>query len=589
MRERMPALLRAFTATVRLLMETNPRLTTAMLLGGIVEAAFYPLMVLVAAEILRVALNPDTLLSSGNLQMLGLLLAVLGIQQIVAAANETAVALLRAESVQVINERLMHKLRLIPYRLFEDSDFQATYGIAIREASYRPSFVVEGLLQFLTSAVAFVLILGALLAIAPAFALLFAAVVLLAAVDVRFHMRTLELQTGAAADLMRMSYLSHMLVDAGWQRDLRTYRSDVPLREYSSLGRAYVARLRRLVTRFQSARALSGFVVSALLVGAIALMFWLVDQRVLDQARIALLVPALLIGLTQARGVASAAGLLVDALGFADKLFAFLAAPFSEILPSAAGVARVRIDVIRLSGVTFRYPHATRNALDGVDVEFGRGTTAIVGPNAAGKSTLVKLLCGLLEPTAGSLSARDEAGNELAFDELRRAVLYQDPSHLYLSVRQNVTMRYDRIAGEEDRIREALQVAGLSSMVNALPHGIETVVGAGFGGAVDLSGGEWQRLALARLIFQDSPLILLDEPVASLDPEGERSIFELVSALGRTKFVILTTHRYRNIQQSDRIIVLVDGRIAETGTHEQLVALRQEYWALYMSQLRALA
>src|SRR5919202_3981636 len=179
---------------------------------------------------------------------------------------------------------------------------------------------------------------------------------------------------------------------------------------------------------------------------------------------------------------------------------------------------------VQLQAVSYRYPHREKLALSELSYAFPIGTTAIVGPNGAGKSTLVKLLAGLLTPTSGSISVRLPGGTCLPPDQAHKAVLFQEPSHLYLSIRQNVTMRFERTPGEDARIHDALEVAGLSAVVDELPDGIDTLVGAGFGGRFDLSGGQWQRLALARVIYQDAPVMILDEPVASLDPEGERAI-----------------------------------------------------------------
>jgi len=235
-----------------------------------------------------------------------------------------------------------------------------------------------------------------------------------------------------------------------------------------------------------------------------------------------------------------------------------------------------------LRGVTHHYPHSQKVALDDVSYTFRTGTTAIVGPNGAGKSTLVKLMTGLLAPTAGAIQARLADGACVPAEQLPKAVLFQEPSHLYLTVRQNVTMRYERAPDEDARIHQALELAGLGEVVAGLPDGLDTLIGAGFGGRVDLSGGQWQRLALARLIYQDAPIMILDEPGASLDPEGERAVFQLFAKL-QHRIIIFTTHRYDSIPPETPIVVLVDGRISEAGTHEQLLERQRDYWSLYMS------
>jgi ATP-binding cassette, subfamily B, bacterial len=238
---------------------------------------------------------------------------------------------------------------------------------------------------------------------------------------------------------------------------------------------------------------------------------------------------------------------------------------------------------IDLQSVSYSYPQSDKVALSEISYTFPAGVTAIVGPNGAGKSTLVKLLTGLLAPTSGSIGVRLGSGACVPPDQAHRAVLFQEPSHLYLTIRQNVTMRFEKKATEDARIHQALKLAGLGRVVAGLPDGIDTLVGAGFGGRLDLSGGQWQRLALARLIYQDAPVMILDEPVASLDPEGERAVFELFAQFNRAKVILFTTHRYDSIPTGTKIVVLVDGRIAEVGTHDELIQRQRHYWALYMA------
>lgn len=254
----------------------------------------------------------------------------------------------------------------------------------------------------------------------------------------------------------------------------------------------------------------------------------------------------------------------------------------SPVHPAPPSDPSLDATALLLQGVSYHYPHSQKVALDDVSYTFRTGTTAIVGPNGAGKSTLVKLVTGLLAPTAGAIHARRADEACAPAEQLPKAVLFQEPSHLYLTVRQNVTMRYERASDEDARIHHALELAGLGKVVAGLPDGLDTLIGAGFGGRVDLSGGQWQRLALARLIYQDASIMILDEPVASLDPEGERAVFELFAKL-QHRIIIFTTHRYDSIPPETPIVVLVDGRISEAGTHEELLLRQRDYWSLYMS------
>jgi len=196
----------------------------------------------------------------------------------------------------------------------------------------------------------------------------------------------------------------------------------------------------------------------------------------------------------------------------------------------------------------------------------------------------VELAAGLIAPTQGSLQAIAKTGKEFPLTTYVKSVLFQDPGHFPFSIRHNVTMRFDRTSDEDESIADALRLAGLWDVVQTLPDGIDTVVGAGFGGSTDLSGGQWQRLALARLIYHDAPLIILDEPSASLDPRGERQIFELLTRLAQDKIILFTTHCYDTIRRANTILVLVDGKVAEVGAPEELERKAGAFWSLYFGQ-----
>jgi ATP-binding cassette subfamily B protein len=311
------------------------------------------------------------------------------------------------------------------------------------------------------------------------------------------------------------------------------------------------------------------------------------------------------LGLSQGRAFSSSWGELTECLGYLGQVFAFLnqsfetpAADVPHLADRASGdtslttstpvrpseVSRSTVRAVHLDAVGYRYPHSHKGALSDVSCTFATGTTAIVGPNGAGKSTMVKLLTGLLTPTSGSIGVELPGGRCLPPEQADKAVLFQEPSHLYLTIRQNVTMRFEPTPDEDARIHDALDVAGLRGVVNGLPDGIDTLVGAGFGGRLDLSGGQWQRLALARLIYQDAPVMILDEPVASLDPEGERAVFGHFAEMNHDKVIVFTTHRYDSIPPGTTIVVLVDGRIAEIGTHEELLQRQHHYWSLWTAR-----
>jgi ATP-binding cassette, subfamily B, bacterial len=248
-------------------------------------------------------------------------------------------------------------------------------------------------------------------------------------------------------------------------------------------------------------------------------------------------------------------------------------------------MAPANVRGVDLQDVSYRYPQSAKGALSEISYTFPTGTTAIVGPNGAGKSTLVKLLTGLLEPTRGAISVQLTDGTCLPTEQVEKSVLFQEPSHLYLTIRQNVTMQFERTPGEDGRIHEALELAGLNRAVDELPDGIDTLVGAGFGGQLDLSGGQWQRLALARAFVREGrDLMILDEPSSGLDPEAEHQVHAQMRAYRRGRTSLLISHRLSAVRDADLIAVLDEGRIIEQGTHDTLLEAGGRYARLFRLQ-----
>src|SRR2546423_14017679 len=586
--------MQAIWATIRLLYQMDARAFLISALTGVLEALFYPLLLLLMWKgfslIMAGGGQGHDLFPQGILLLVALF-GLLVVQHILGIVNETAAALLKAVSSQQINAQLMTKMSEIPYQFFEENDFQARYGLLISQASYRPGMLVETLISSVSSLFPSLAIAATLFPLAPLLVFLLLALTPLTAVESRFHSRTLDFQTVSAPDVFRMQYLSQKSIDSTWQRDIRVHNSSILDEEYRMLGKRYLSNLKRLLRRFQGIRSGVGVGVVATMTLATGAVFWLISRGPGGLAEAGILLPALYLGLSQGKAFSFSWGILVECLGYIEQVFDFLNQSFEQpvqrpplkVLPVSSTADKLTSQEmsIQLHAVGYKYPLTEKVALAETSYTFSTGTTAIVGPNGAGKSTLVKLLTGLLTPTSGWISTQLPGGACLPPEQLHKAVLFQDPSHLYLTIRQNITMLFEKTPNEDARIYDALEKAGLGKVVKGLPDGIDTLVGAGFGGQTDLSGGQWQRLALARLIYQDAPVIILDEPVASLDPQGERAVFELFAQFAQSKIIIFTTHRYDSIPANTKIVVLVDGNITESGTHEELLGKQQDYWSLY--------
>ena len=252
---------------------------------------------------------------------------------------------------------------------------------------------------------------------------------------------------------------------------------------------------------------------------------------------------------------------------------------------------------IRLEHVSFAYPGTERLVLDDVSVELPAGAVvALVGENGAGKTTLVKLLSKMYEPTAGAIYVDDQALARMRADEWRTrlAGAFQDFFRFEFLARQTVGLGDVPHLEDEPAVVRAVDRAGASDVVSGLAAGLETQLGPTWPGGVDVSFGQWQKLALARGFMRDAPLLLvLDEPTAALDAETEHTLFERYAAAARNgrssngRVTLLVSHRFSTVRMADLIVVLDGARVVEVGTHEALMAHRGPYAELYSIQAAA--
>jgi ATP-binding cassette subfamily B protein len=246
--------------------------------------------------------------------------------------------------------------------------------------------------------------------------------------------------------------------------------------------------------------------------------------------------------------------------------------------------------VIRTENLGFTYPNSRAPALTGVDLEIHAGEiVALVGENGSGKTTLAKLLTGLYLPGEGRVlwDGTSTADLARAHAATHTAVLSQDFPHWPFTVRANIAIGRHLAEPDEDRLAAAAELGGARAVIDGLDAGLDTLIANEFLGGVGLSGGQWQKIALARAYYRDAPILVLDEPTASLDPRAEMDTFQTVldRAAGRT--VILVTHRLHSVRHADRIVVLDHGRVIEHGDHAQLMALGGRYAELFALQAGA--
>jgi ATP-binding cassette, subfamily B, bacterial len=250
---------------------------------------------------------------------------------------------------------------------------------------------------------------------------------------------------------------------------------------------------------------------------------------------------------------------------------------------------------ITLDAVSFRYPGQTGDALHEVSLDLRAGqVVALVGENGSGKTTLAKLLTGLYLPTAGEVRWDGVPTAAVDANELyeRVAMVLQDPLHWPVTAENNIRIgRYGHPDPTGDRFAGAAARSGADAVLADLPDGPSTVLSRDFQGGRDLSGGQWQRISVARGLYRDAALVVADEPTAAMDARAEQAVFTALRSMsaragGRARITVLITHRLANVRHADQIVVLEHGRVSERGTHDELMARRGGYHELFSIQAR---
>ena len=272
-----------------------------------------------------------------------------------------------------------------------------------------------------------------------------------------------------------------------------------------------------------------------------------------------------------------------EGLYFSDYL-AFCTRAAGLAPPPGGQAAPDGFDRIIAERVTFAYPGAAGPALHEVSIEIRRDqVVALVGENGSGKTTLAKLLAGLYQPDSGTVSWDGAPTSAIDPDRLREqiAVIAQDHVNWPLTVAHNIVMGR---ATDPAGLARAAEVAGADLVIGELPRGYRTLLDRQFSGGVELSGGQWQRIAVARGFYRAAPLLIMDEPTAALDARAEHALFSSLRQHARGRTVLIITHRLASVRQADRVYVLHDGRVTEQGTHAELMARRGRYAELYAMQ-----
>ena len=487
--------------------------------------------------------------------------------------------------------RIVEVTTAVPLETFESAEFFDALQRVKTLAVMQPLTLTQGLFSLVSGVLGVVGVAVTLAVIAPILLpILFAAGLPLwlisrrtGRVEYDFSLRLTQ------ANRMR-GYLTEVLTGRQEAKEIRAFSLQRRLlAQWARYYDHYLDELRLHLNRKLALNLLGAAVTVAVTAAALGVLLLLLEAGSLELSSVGAAVIAVRMVAGRVQQVFSGVSGLFESSYFLRDFFAFLE---RRPDPSAAGGEPVLepFTELRVEGLSFAYPGTDREVLRDVSLTIRAGeVVALVGENGSGKTTLAKLLAGMFQPTRGRVLWDGRDVRLLDAEEMRRhvGVVFQDFVRYQLTARENVGFGREEWLDDDARIEEAARLAGAHDAIAALPAGYETGVGKEFQGGFDLSGGQWQRIALARAFFRDAALLVLDEPSASLDARSEHELFEHVAGLAAGRSVLLISHRFSTVRDADRILVIHEGEIAEEGTHEELIAASGRYAELFDLQARS--
>lgn len=570
----------------------SPRLLIRYTVLGVFNAIMPPIAVLLGAVLVNkiAAARAQSLGFNDILPVIIGLWLTIGIQRALGAYLGYGRNLYVRRVELEAERRLLTKASKLDLGHFDNSNWYDRLARAKRDVNWRPGDLTWSVLGLSGNIVTMVLMAGLLATLHYLLVVLaFTAAVLSLVIESRMTTRLYKYYYKETPEERERGYLGSQLTEPRTTKEVRAYvLADYLLGRHRKISEDLFKQRQQMYKSGTRISMLSGIVTGTTLALAYIFVAMRGIEGSINPGGVVLVIGAFT-SVSGTLGQISSTFVAVDQhTTFLDDYFSFLA--IEPLIPMPAKPLAIPdgpINGIEFDDVTFSYPGGTEPALEGLKLHIRSGELiALVGENGAGKSTLIKLLLRFYDVNKGSVRVGGIDVKEMDPEALRSriGVLFQDYANYELTVRENVVMGWPYGKPDDDRVRKALKDSHSEWLIKKMPNGLDSKVGRLFEGGHDLSGGEWQRLALARIMYRNADIWILDEPTSSLDPEAEAAIFAELKENLKGRIGIVISHRFSTVRIADRIAVIDDGHVTELGTHEELLAANNRYAMLFELQ-----
>lgn len=487
-----------------------------------------------------------------------------------------------------LSKQVLEKAVNVDYGYYENPAYHDNMHLAQQQSLYRAGMLLTSFTAFITSGFALLFLLLFFISMQSFFALLFIAFSLPLATIKWYYGIAIMQQERKLTPLERESnYLHQILTGVSFAKETRVFGfGSFFIEKFVNIRRSIRLQKQRLNKKLTN----YSLIAEAIEIIAMAIIFAILSRQAIEGAVTLGLFVVYIQGFQNlqhnSKNFLQSVVQIFQQRIFLQDLFQFLDIPLSQQKGSQNPFPLTHPGLV-VNDLSFRYTPDSKPVLHHVSLQCKPGQIiAIVGQNGSGKSTLIKLLAKLYQADEGKITFDATAIDDISRDvyQSQTVFLFQDFEKYFFTIEENIVMG-EPVTNKTNNIQSAAQAAGAEGLISKLPEGYQTRMGRIFEGSAQLSGGEWQKIALARVFYRDNAqLIVLDEPTSALDAPAEYEIFKQIKAIAKDKMVILITHRLYNLKIADHLYVMENGRIAEEGSFDELIEKNGVFTQLYNMQ-----